>query len=70
MGDFHGTGIEIWAGFGLELGPLAVPKKKVWANYEQLLRISKGQIISECPYEIIVSPKIATRNFRDFCPGL
>ena len=29
---------------------------------------AKGQIISECPYEIIVCPKIATKNFRDFCP--
>ena len=31
---------------------------------------TKGQIISECPYEIIVYPKIATKNFRDFCPSL
>ena len=30
----------------------------------------KGQIISECPYEIIVSPKRPTKNFRDFCPSL
>ena len=40
MGDFHGTGNEIWAGFGLELGPLAETEKKVWADYEQFLRIS------------------------------
>ena len=26
MGDFYGTGIEIWAG------------NKIWADYEQLLR--------------------------------
>ena len=29
---------------------------------------SKGQIISECPYEIIVYPKIATKKFPRFLP--
>ena len=28
----------------------------------------KGQIISECPYEIIVCPKIATKKFLRFLP--
>ena len=28
----------------------------------------KGQIISECPYETIVSPKIAMKNFPRFLP--
>ena len=28
----------------------------------------KGQIISECPYEIIVYPKIATKKFPRFVP--
>jgi hypothetical protein len=45
MGDFYGTEIEIWA----RLGRLAVLKKKVWANYEQLLRVVfssfQGQIL-------------------------
>ena len=37
MGDFYGTGIEIWAGFG----PIGITeKKKIWANYEQLLKTS------------------------------
>ena len=43
-----------------------------WINGE-LSKIGhhfKGQIISECPYEIIFYPKIATKNFQDFCPGL
>ena len=34
MGDFYGTGIEIWAGFGL----VGITEKNTWANYEQLLR--------------------------------
>ena len=35
MGDFYGTGIEIWAGFG----PVGITEKKnIWANYEQLSR--------------------------------
>ena len=36
MGDFYGTGIEIWAGFG-PIG--STEKKRVWADYEQLLRV-------------------------------
>ena len=28
----------------------------------------KGQLISECPYEIIVSPKIPTKKFPRFLP--
>ena len=42
-------------------------------NRRGYLKISgvttKGQIISEFPYEIIVSPKIPTKNFQDFCPS-
>ena len=34
MGDFYGTGIEIWTGFG----PVGITEKKNWADYEQLLR--------------------------------
>ena len=34
MGDFYGTGIEIWAGFG----PVDITEKKIWVDYEQLLR--------------------------------
>ena len=29
---------------------------------------TKGQMISECPYEIIVSPKIPTKKFPRFLP--
>ena len=35
MGYFYGTGIEIWAGFG----PIGSTEKRVWADYEQLLRV-------------------------------
>ena len=40
MGDFYGTGIKIWAGFG----PVGITENKtfgpiIWANYEQLLRL-------------------------------
>ena len=34
MGDFYRTGIEIWGGFG----PVGITEKKIWADYEQLLR--------------------------------
>ena len=36
MGDFYGTGIEIWAGFGP--GGITEKNKKIWVNYEQLFR--------------------------------
>ena len=35
---------------------------------KQKLTDFKGQIISECPYEIIVSPKIPTKKFPRFLP--
>ena len=41
-------------------------KKKLHKNFFALA--SKGQIISECPYEIIVYPKIATKKFPRFLP--
>ena len=35
MGDFYGTEIEIWAGFG----PVGITEiKRIWADYEQLFR--------------------------------
>ena len=30
---------------------------------------TKGQLNSEWIYEVIVSPKISTKNYRDFCRG-
>ena len=30
--------------------------------------VTKGQTISEWVYEVIVSPKIRTKNCQDFCP--
>ena len=32
MGDFYGTGIEFWAGFG----PVRITEKKTWADHEHL----------------------------------
>ena len=37
----------------------------VFPGFQQ---IPKGQIISECPYEIIVSPKIPPKKFPRFLP--
>ena len=31
---------------------------------------AKGHLISEQIYEVIVSPKIRTKYFKDFCPSL
>ena len=37
-------------------------------NHLKLFICIKGQIISECPYEKIVCPKIATKKFPRFLP--
>ena len=34
------------------------------------LKILKGQIISKCPFGVIVWTKIPTKFFQDFCPSL
>ena len=35
-----------------------------------LFKYSKGQLISKCPYEKSVSPKIPMKIFLDFCPEI
>ena len=41
MGDFSGTGIEIWAVFG----PVGITEKNhIWMDYEQLLRLVFFQV--------------------------
>ena len=30
---------------------------------------AKGQLISKCPFGVIVWTKIATKKFDNFCPG-
>ena len=37
----------------------------VWSDEE----VCKGQLNSEWIYEVIVSPKMPTKNLKDFCPG-
>ena len=43
---------------------------EVFEKVDKNSQHSKGQIISECPYEIIVSPIRATKKFLRFLPGL
>ena len=40
----------------------------MWTNsYDS--ELDKGQLDSEWIYEVIVSPKMPTKNYQDFCPG-
>ena len=32
--------------------------------------IAKGQLISKCPFSVIVSTKIPTKKFDNFCPRI
>ena len=34
------------------------------------VELGKGQLISKCPYEMIVFSKIPTKLFLDFCPEI
>ena len=43
-------------------------RKPLWFSPSWQVKQSKGQIISECPYEIIVYPKIATKKFPRYLP--
>jgi hypothetical protein len=43
----------------------------IWQELKGWLRVLryKGQLNSELIYEVIVSPKMPTKIFPDFCPG-
>ena len=47
---------------------ISTAEKKYAKILVRVFNPSKGQIISECPYEIIVYPKIATKKFPRFLP--
>ena len=36
---------------------------------QKILDLIKGQLNSNWIYEVIISSKISTKNYRDFCPG-
>ena len=38
-------------------------------GYDQCQNQTKGQLNSEPIYEVIVSSKMPTKNWKDFCPG-
>ena len=42
------------------------PDKKIIPDR---IRPSKGQLNSERIYDVIVSPKLPTKNYQNFCPG-
>ena len=54
-----------------QLAILACPRLCALARRRQLAdATSKGQLISKCPYEMVVSSKIPTKLFLDFCPEI
>ena len=53
--------------------PILVPRKCIWQitlPWYLSCRTSKGQLISKCPFGIIVWTKIPTKLFLDFCPEI
>ena len=46
---------------GCQINPIGVTSKKVCVG-------CKGQLNSEWIDEVIVSPKMQTKNYKDFCP--
>ena len=52
-------------------GVMILPDYSTIASIQSVLirnGLIKGQTISEWIYEVIVSPKIQTKNCQDFCP--
>ena len=41
MGDFYGTRIEIWAGFG----PVVITEKEIWNDHEDGLQTPREEIV-------------------------
>ena len=39
-------------------------------NYEKAIELSKGQLISKCPFGITKSTKNQQKICKDFCPSL
>ena len=53
-------------------GVLMISPENQWKQdfKKYLIPIVTGQLNSEWIYEVIVSPKIPTKNYQDFCPTL
>ena len=47
---------------------LAIIAMKKISSGQKNLHIAKGQLNSEWIYEVIISPKMPTKNYKDFCP--
>ena len=42
-----------------------------WKNVNMNIdQIAKGQLISKCPFGVIISTKIPTKKFDNFCPRI
>jgi hypothetical protein len=44
--------------------------RKVQSGSGQLLLFPKGQLISKCPFGVIVSTNLLTKKFDKFCPRM
>ena len=47
---------------------ISTPSKLL--RIQKMLVDCKGQLISKCPLGVIVSTKIPTKKFDNFCPGI
>ena len=56
-----------WLSTVFSLCPLEVCK--LFNDYHKIVYFTKGQLNSKWIYEVIICPKIPTKNYRDFCPG-
>ena len=56
-----------FSGFALCRAPLPLHSRDRRRPRRALRRL-KGQLNSEWIYEVIVSPKMPTKNYKDFCP--
>ena len=45
-------------------------KFQTYLSEKEICVATKGQLISKCPFGVIVSTKIPTKKFDNFCPRI
>ena len=68
----EGPGKDAFCAEGLAMGPKKCIKfiSTVSLCSSLLARMAKGQLISICPFGVIVSTKIPAKKFDNFCPRI
>ena len=53
---------------GINLSYYALNSRSAWMSHMVICNVSKGQLISKCPFGVFKSPKKPTKCFPGFLP--